>query len=104
MVPAIQPRIRLDEHGVAWIEGTATKVIEIALTKHVSGLTPEELQAELPHLSLAQIEAALAYYCDHQRELDAEIERRRQWAEKMRMQEQNPLSRAELLARLKSGS
>jgi uncharacterized protein (DUF433 family) len=101
MVPAIRPHIRLDEQGVAWIEGTATKVIEIALTKIVSGLTPEELQAELPHLSLAQIQAALAYYSAHQEDLDAEIERRRRWVEEMRAQSPNPITREELLARKK---
>jgi uncharacterized protein (DUF433 family) len=74
-------QIRLDDDGVAWIEGTNTKVIEVALTKLASGLTPDELQAELPHLSLSQVNAALVYYYAHKEELDAEIERRKQWAE-----------------------
>jgi uncharacterized protein (DUF433 family) len=86
MTTATASGIFLDENGVAWIEGTATKVIEVALTKRVSGLTPEELQAELPHLSLAQVYAALAYYHAHQDQLDAEIERRKQWAEEMASQ------------------
>ena len=86
MTTATASGILLDENGVAWIEGTATKVSEVALTKRVSGLTPEELQAELPHLSLAQVYAALAYYHGHQDHLDAEIERRKQWAEEMASQ------------------
>lgn len=78
--------IELDENGVAYIKGTTTKIIEVALTKRVSGLSPEELQAELPHLSIAQIYAALAYYYAHKAELDAEIERRKQAADALRAQ------------------
>jgi uncharacterized protein (DUF433 family) len=83
---AVPSCIVLDEKGVAWIEDTATKVMEVALTKRVSGLTPEQLQEELPHLSVAQIYSALAYYYAHKDELDAEIERRKQWAEQMAAQ------------------
>jgi uncharacterized protein (DUF433 family) len=83
---AVPSCVVLDESGVAWIENTTTKVIEVALTKHTSGLTPEELQEELPHLSVAQVYAALAYYYAHKAELDAEIERRKQWAEEMAAQ------------------
>src|SRR5579884_4314676 len=68
--------IVVDKNGVAYIEGTTTKVIEVAVAKETSGLTPEQLQTELPHLSRAQVYAALAYYYAHQAELDAEIERR----------------------------
>jgi uncharacterized protein (DUF433 family) len=82
----IAPNISIDESGTAWIEGTKTKVIEVALTKIASGLNPEDLQAELPHLSLAQVYAALAYYYAHKEELDAEIARRKQWAEEMAAQ------------------
>jgi uncharacterized protein (DUF433 family) len=93
--------IRFDEAGVPWIEGTTTKVIEVVLNKESTGSTPEELQSEMPHLSLAQIYAALAYYHAHKAELDADIQRRFEWTEQMRLQEKDPLTRAELLARRK---
>jgi uncharacterized protein (DUF433 family) len=57
--------IRIDENGVAWIDGTTAKVIEVVLTKRANNWTPEKVQAELPHLSLAQVYAALAYYHAH---------------------------------------
>jgi uncharacterized protein (DUF433 family) len=95
------PLIRIDAAGVAWIEGTTAKVLEVVLTKLADDLTPEQVQAELPHLSLAQVYAALAYYDAHQAEMDAEIARQRAWVEELRAQEQNPLSRAELQARLR---
>ena len=93
------PAIRLDEAGVAWIEGTTTKIIEVALNQQSTGTSPEELKAEMPHLTLAQIDAALAYYHAHKAELDADITRRFLWTEEMRAQEKDPLTRAELEAR-----
>ncbi len=67
--------IELDERGVAWITGANTKVIEVALDKIARDWSPEEMHRQHPHLSLAQIYAALAYYYEHQAEIDAEIER-----------------------------
>lgn len=37
------------------------------------GWRPEEIHWQQPHLSLAQIYAALAYYHDHRATMDAEI-------------------------------
>ncbi len=68
--------IQLDSSGVAWIDGTNMKVIEIVLDKLVHGWSPEEIHFQHPHLSLAQIHAALSYYYDHQKKIDIEIDRR----------------------------
>ena len=37
------------------------------------GLTPEEIITELPHLSLAQVYAALTYYHANREEIEADI-------------------------------
>ena len=50
------------------------------------GWSPEELFFQHPYLTLGQIHAALAYYWDHKQELDTDIERRWQFAEKARQQ------------------
>jgi uncharacterized protein (DUF433 family) len=64
----------LDERGVAWIDDTNVKVIEVALDEVAHGLSAEEIFAQHGrHLSLAQIHAALACYHDHQSEFDREI-------------------------------
>jgi|SRR3954468_23867397 len=68
--------IRCDTDGVAWVDDTNVKVVEVILSKQAYDLTPEELRDQYPHLSLAQIHAALAYYYDHQSQLDADIARR----------------------------
>jgi uncharacterized protein (DUF433 family) len=67
--------IHCDSRGVAWIDDTNVKVIEVALDRIAYGMSPEEIHFQHPHLSLAQIHAALSYYYDHQDEFDAEIER-----------------------------
>jgi uncharacterized protein (DUF433 family) len=42
------------------------------------GLSPEEIQRELHHLSLAQIFDGLAFYFDHRQMIDEEIEKSRE--------------------------
>ena len=84
METAVRAPIVLDERGVAYIEGTTAKVIEVVLNKEWAGQTPEELQRDMPHLTLAQIYAALFYYHEHKDELDAEIARQYESGESMR--------------------
>lgn len=76
MTAVVENYIEVDEDRVAWIAETKVKVIEIAVDKLAHGSSPEELHFQYPHLSMAQIHAALAYYYDHQQELDAEILKR----------------------------
>lgn len=84
MTAVMTSHIALDDRGVAWIEGTGTKVSEVVLDKLAYGWSPEEMHRQHPHLPLAKIHAALAYYYDHQAELDAEMERDYQEVEAMR--------------------
>ena len=66
--------IEIREDGVAWIIGTNTKAIEVALDHIAHGWSPEEIYFQhYGQLSLAQIHASLAYYYEHQAEFDAEI-------------------------------
>ena len=74
MVAVISKIIEVEENGVAWISGMWVKVIEVAIDKLAHDSTPEEMHAEYPHLSLAQIYAALAYYYEHKAEFDAKIQ------------------------------
>jgi uncharacterized protein (DUF433 family) len=101
MATVVAPHICLDEEGVAWLEGTQTKVIEVVLCQQANGLTPEEIHDGLPHLSVERIRAALAYYERHRDELEADIARRQEWAEEFRKTQRPGPTRAELLARLR---
>ena len=104
MATAVAAGIRLDEAGVPWIEGTRTKVIEVVRCQQANGYSPEELHEELPHLSVLQVEAAMDYYASHREELDADMERRRQWADELRTTQPQGPTRADLLARLNSNA
>ena len=88
--------VRCDAKGVAWVDDTRVKVVEVVLSKQAYDLTPEELHEQYPHLSLAQIHAALAYYYDHQDELDADIVRRAKVAEEIQAQTEDRALQARL--------
>jgi uncharacterized protein (DUF433 family) len=54
------------------IAGTGVTVQRIARSYRM-GATPEEIVAELPHLTLAQVHAALTYYLANKEEIEADI-------------------------------
>ena len=79
------PFIQIGDDGVAIIAGTRTKVIEIALERLAHGSSVEEIVEQHRGLiSLAQVHAALAYYYDHEADLNAEIERQLETADRLR--------------------
>jgi uncharacterized protein (DUF433 family) len=91
MTPSGTAHIVLDERGRPWIDDTNTKVIEVVLDRLVYQWSPEAIQIQHPHLSLAQIHAALSYYYDHKAEIDAEIERQdREYQEALAEQRRSP--------------
>ena len=99
---AVASQIEIDDLGVAWITGANTKVIEVVLDKLAYGWSPEEMHFQHPHLSLAQIHAALSYYYEHQEELDSDIARRRKEVEKMAAESADSPLRRKLLNLRKS--
>ena len=63
------------------IAGTGVSVMRIAIW-YKMGLTPEEIAAEIPHLTLAGVYAALTYYHRCKDEIEADIaEEDRLWTE-----------------------
>jgi uncharacterized protein (DUF433 family) len=54
------------------IAGTGLTVSRIA-GWYKMGMTPEEIALEYPHLTLAQVHAALAYYHANRDEIEADI-------------------------------
>ncbi len=78
--------INVDEKGVAWIDATKVKVIEVASDYLAYGWTPEEMHLHQPHLSVAQIYAAMAYYYDHQNGLDGQIKQQLKEVDSLREQ------------------
>lgn len=68
--------IEVSSDGVPRIAGTPTKVVEIVLDRIAHEWTAEEIHRQHPHLTLAQIHSALAFYYDHQDAVEEDIDRR----------------------------
>jgi uncharacterized protein (DUF433 family) len=83
MLAAVSAHVRLDDAGVARIDETNVKVIEVAVEQLAYGWSPEEIHFQHSDLSLAQIHAARAYYHDHRQEYDAAIEQQLKRAESL---------------------
>jgi uncharacterized protein (DUF433 family) len=60
--------------GKPHVAGTRIKVQHIAIWHERMGMSPEEIGATYPGLTLAVVYAALAYYHGHRSEIDADIE------------------------------
>ncbi|HWB07558.1 MAG TPA: DUF433 domain-containing protein [Verrucomicrobiales bacterium] len=64
------PHVRCDASGTAWIDDTGVKVIQVAMDHLAHGWSADTIHENHPHLSLAQIHAALAWFYDHQNEME----------------------------------
>jgi len=86
--------VHLDEQNVLVIKGSTIKVVELIASFKTYSRKLEELQKNYPHLSMSQIYSALAYYWDNQAAIDADIEKRSQYAEKLAQEaEESPLAK-----------
>jgi uncharacterized protein (DUF433 family) len=84
MIETQYKHILLDQARIPMIAGTTMKVVELILDHLAYGWSPEELHFQHPYLTLGQIHSALAYYWDHQTDLDADIARRLASIDQMR--------------------
>jgi uncharacterized protein (DUF433 family) len=92
------PHIWLDGEKRAWIDDTNVKVIEVVLDHLAYGWSAEEMHCQHPHLTLAQIYAALGYYYDRQAEFDRLVEDIRRRADKLATQNTDSQVRRRLRA------
>ncbi len=102
VMPVVATRhehITINKNNVPMIAGTNIKVVEVVLDKIAYGWSPEEIHFQHPHLTLGQIHSALAYYWDHQEEIDRDIEQRLEFVEKLR---QEATGHSKFKARLKA--
>jgi uncharacterized protein (DUF433 family) len=93
------PHIEKRADGKAWLIGTQTKVIEVALDRLAHHWDADEIQRQHPHLTLGQIHSCLAYYHDHQEEMDRAIEDQLRAVEQLRGQQGLSVLRAKLKAK-----
>lgn len=61
----IEIRKNRDGQDRAYIAGTRVRVQDVAALAEFHAKSADEIVTALPHLSLAQVHASLAYYFDH---------------------------------------
>jgi uncharacterized protein (DUF433 family) len=84
MATVVYAHIDVTPEGVPYLTGTQTKVVEVVLDRLAYHWDADEIRRQHPHLSLGQIYSALAYYYDHQAEMDREIDEQLLEVEKMK--------------------
>jgi uncharacterized protein (DUF433 family) len=70
--------------GKPRIAGSRIQVKHIVVMHERQGMKPEEIVTEYPHLTLAGIYSALAYYHDHREQINADIRAELEWYEEMK--------------------
>jgi len=65
----VETRPNRDGQMRAFVVGTRVRVQDLVSDHERHGLSPEQIAREYPHLTLAQVYAALAYYHDHRDEV-----------------------------------
>ena len=89
--PAIDRHIELrtsrSGESRAYIAGTRLSVQNVYVCHELQGLTPDEIVASYPHLSLSQVHAALAYYYDHAKAIREQLARDEDFADALANQQ-----------------
>ena len=74
MIAITYPHIIKDIGQPAHLEKhPRVRVAMIVMDYLAYGWSPDEIRRQHPHLTLAEVHAAMGYYYDHQQEIDAEI-------------------------------
>ncbi len=91
--------------GKPTIAGHRIRVMDIVLWHNKCGWSPDEIVSQFPQLTLADVYAALTYYWDHKKEIEAEIQRAEEVEAKARsrhpskLKEKLEVTRSEVLSR-----
>ena len=78
--------------GKACIDGTRISVLDLVCLMR-QGVSPQEMLGAYPSLNLAQVYAALSYYHENPQEIDADLERDREAAERIEAERADFLNR-----------
>ena len=66
---------------IPFIKGTRVSVLDIYVIHELNGRTPDEIVIAYPHLTLAQIYAALSYSFDHLEEIRRQLKKEKEFAD-----------------------
>jgi len=72
-------------NGSPIIEGTRTRVIDIAVEYEILGHSPDEIIRSHPHIRLYQVHDALSYYYENRDEMDQKIKQDREFTTRLKV-------------------
>lgn len=99
----LQQHIHIDpSSGKPCIVGTGIRVWDIYVLHERQGKSPDEIVAAFPHLSLADVHAAMAYYWDNQSAIDQQMKEADEFVEQLKANNRSPLKLK--LSALENGS
>jgi len=87
MEPVIADRIETTPGscgGKPRIAGTRIRVQDIVAWHEMQGMSPDEIVAGYPHITLADVHAALAYYHAHKEDIHRHMREEEQFVRRMR--------------------
>lgn len=70
--------------GRPCIAGSRIRVQDIYVWHELQGLSADQIVSNYPHLSMADVYAALAYYWDHQHEMQKQMQEESAFVEQMK--------------------
>ncbi len=70
--------------GKPCIVGTGIRVWDVYVLHERQGKTPDEIVAAYPHLTLADVHAALAWYWDNKDEIDRQMKEANEFVEQLK--------------------
>ncbi len=69
--------------GKPCVAGTRIRVQDVMVWHELQGLTPDEIVAQFPQLTLSDVHSALAYYHDHREEIRQQMQDGEELARRM---------------------
>jgi uncharacterized protein (DUF433 family) len=97
VLPVIREHI-VRTPGTCWgkprIAGTRIKVEQVVIWHERMGMRPEQIVSQWPHLTLADVYAALTYYHDHRDEIDRDLDEGERLFEELKARQPSLLEKA----------
>ncbi len=77
--------------GQPCIAGTRIRVQDVYVWHELQGLSADEIVSRFPHLTMADVYAALSYYWDHRDEIQQQMQEETDFVERMKQKHPSPL-------------
>jgi uncharacterized protein (DUF433 family) len=98
---AQSPPLHMDRDGVVRVGGTRV-TLDTLVEAYASGATPEEIVQAYDSLELADVHATISYYLRHRPEVEDYLSQRREFAARVREENERRLARQDIRQRLLS--